>query len=54
VSGRLTLDKLRRAQDLLRHSIPTGDAAKILDRALTKAMKREGARGRRSGLNSRE
>jgi hypothetical protein len=28
-------DKLRRAQDLLRHSIPNGDLAVILDRALT-------------------
>jgi hypothetical protein len=28
-------DKLRRAQDLLRHSIPNGDAAAIFDRALT-------------------
>jgi hypothetical protein len=30
-----TLDKLRRAQDLLRHSIPNGDVTAILDRALT-------------------
>jgi hypothetical protein len=28
-------DKLRRVQDLLRHVIPTGDAADIFDRALT-------------------
>jgi hypothetical protein len=28
-------DKLRRAQDLLRHSVPNGDPAEILDRALT-------------------
>ena len=27
--------KLRRAQDLLRHAIPTGDPAEIFDRALT-------------------
>ena len=33
--GRETHDKLRRAQDLLRHSIPDGDPAEILDRALT-------------------
>ena len=33
--GRETHDKLRRAQDLLRHSIPNGDPAEILDRALT-------------------
>jgi len=30
-----THDKLRRARDLLRHSIPDGDIAAILDRALT-------------------
>jgi hypothetical protein len=30
-----THDKLRRAQDLLRHSIPNGDLAAILDRALS-------------------
>ena len=30
-----THDKLRRAQDLLRHSIPDGDLAAIFDRALT-------------------
>jgi 5-methylcytosine-specific restriction endonuclease McrA len=30
-----THSKLRRAQDLLRHSIPTGDPAMVLDRALT-------------------
>ena len=28
-------DKLRRAQDLLRHTIPTGDPAAIIERALT-------------------
>ena len=33
--GRETHDKLRRAQDLLRHSIPDGDPAAIVDRALT-------------------
>ena len=33
--GQETHDKLRRVQDLLRHSIPTGDPAAILDRALT-------------------
>ena len=32
---RATHDKLRRAQDLLRHSIPTGDLAEIVDRAVT-------------------
>jgi 5-methylcytosine-specific restriction endonuclease McrA len=30
-----THDKLRRAQELLRHAIPSGDLAMILDRALT-------------------
>jgi hypothetical protein len=30
-----TQDKLRRARDLLRHSIPDGDFAQVLDRALT-------------------
>ena len=33
VSGE-TRDKLRRAQDLLRHAIPAGDTAEIFDRAL--------------------
>ena len=33
--GRETHDKLRRAQDLLRHALPTGDPAEIFDRALT-------------------
>jgi 5-methylcytosine-specific restriction endonuclease McrA len=32
---RETLDKLRRAKDLLRHVIPNGDAGEVLDRALT-------------------
>jgi hypothetical protein len=30
-----TRDKLRQAQDLLRHALPSGDTAEILDRALT-------------------
>ena len=33
--GRETYDKLRRAQDLLRHTIPNGDPAAIFDRALS-------------------
>ena len=33
--SRETHDKLRRAQDLLRHAIPTGDLSTIVDRALT-------------------
>ena len=32
---RRTHDTLRRVQELLRHSIPTGDMAEIVDRALT-------------------
>lgn len=32
---RETRDKLRRVQDLMRHTIPNGDPAKIFDRALT-------------------
>ena len=36
---RETYDKLRRAQDLLRHTIPTGDPAAIFDRALTLLLK---------------
>jgi len=32
---RSTYDKLRQAQDLLRHTIPNGDPALIFDRALT-------------------
>ena len=34
-ASRETYDKLRQAQDLLRHRIPDGDVALILDRALT-------------------
>jgi len=30
-----TCAKLRRAQDLLRHAVPTGDTATVVDRALT-------------------
>jgi hypothetical protein len=33
--GRETIDKLRRVQDLMRHVVPDGDPAVILDRALT-------------------
>jgi hypothetical protein len=33
--GVATLEKLRLAKDMLRHAIPTGDEASILDRALT-------------------
>jgi hypothetical protein len=34
-AGRETYEKLRRAQDLLRHVVPDGDPAIIVDRALT-------------------
>jgi hypothetical protein len=34
-----TRDKLRQAQDLLRHSIPSGDLAEVIDRALTLLLK---------------
>ena len=30
-----TIEKLRRVQDLMRHAIPNGDPAAIIDRALT-------------------
>jgi hypothetical protein len=33
--GTGTRDKLRKAQDLLRHAVPSGDPAEIFDRALT-------------------
>jgi len=33
--GRETHEKLRRVQDLLRHSVPNGDPGEIFDRALT-------------------
>jgi hypothetical protein len=39
--GGETRDKLRRLQDLLRHSIPNGDPAQIVDRALTLLLKEE-------------
>ena len=34
-----TREKLRLAQDLLRHAIPTGDLAEVIDRALTTLLK---------------
>lgn len=43
--GGVTLEKLRLARDMLRHAIPTGDEAAILDRALT-ALLAELARAR--------
>jgi hypothetical protein len=38
--SRDTHDKLRRAQDLLRHAIPNGDPAEIIDRALSLLVER--------------
>ena len=38
-TGSPTLDKLRTAQDLLRHAIPDDDGGAILDRALTSVIK---------------
>ena len=38
--SRQTHDKLRRAQDLLRHAVPNGDPAIIFDRALTLLLTR--------------
>jgi hypothetical protein len=35
-----THDKLRLAQDMLRHQLPNGDIAEILDRALTSLLER--------------
>jgi hypothetical protein len=34
-----TREKLRQAQDLLRHAIPSGDLAEVIDRALTVLLK---------------
>jgi hypothetical protein len=34
-----TYEKLRRAQDLLRHAVPSGEPAEIFDRALTALLK---------------
>jgi hypothetical protein len=38
--GRATYQKLRRAQDLLRHSIPNGDLGLVFDRAVTLLLER--------------
>src|SRR5213594_799304 len=50
-----THDKLRHAQELLSHQIPSGDVAEVLDRALDalieKLEKRKFARARRPRLN---
>jgi len=49
--GRDTHAKLRRAQDLLRHALPSGDPAAIIDRALTALV--EQLESRRLGKSSR-
>jgi hypothetical protein len=49
--GRETLEKLRLARDMLRHAIPSGDEASILDRALT-ALLSELARKRFAAADS--
>ena len=47
-----TRDKLRRAQELLRHSIPSGEPAEIFDRALT-ALLQDLARKKFAALRQR-
>jgi hypothetical protein len=49
--SRETHDKFRRAQTLLRHAVPTGDAAEIFDRAFTLLL--EDLEHRRFGETSR-
>jgi hypothetical protein len=49
--SRETHDRFRRAQALLRHAIPSGDAAEIFDRALTLLV--EGLERKRLGETSR-
>jgi hypothetical protein len=39
-ASRATRDKFRQAQDLLRHAIPDGDPAQVIDRALTALIER--------------
>ena len=43
-AGGPTLEKLRTAQDLLRHAVPEGDGGAILDRALTAVITETGRR----------
>lgn len=43
-AGAATCEKLRLAQDLLRHAVPTGDPAEIFDRALTALLEDLGRR----------
>lgn len=49
--SRETHDKLQRAQDLLRHAVPDGDAATVLDRALTLLIKE--LEKKKAGVTSR-
>jgi hypothetical protein len=46
-----TREKRRRAQDLLRHAIPSGDVAQVIDRALTTLL--ENLTGRRFAATDR-
>jgi hypothetical protein len=46
-----TREKLRRAQDLLRHAVPTGDVAQVIDRALTLLI--EDQRRKKIGVTDR-
>jgi hypothetical protein len=43
-TGGATVAKLRHAQDLLRHAVPTGDAAEIFDRALSALIEAQARR----------
>jgi hypothetical protein len=51
IASAATVAKLRQAQDLLRHQIPDGDLAQVIDRALT-ALLQQVAR-RRTGAAAR-
>jgi hypothetical protein len=51
--GQETNDKLRRAQDLLRRELPTGDPAAIFDRALTLLLEQVGRRKLAEAVNPR-
>ena len=59
VVSRITRDKLRYAQTLLSHAVPSGDPAQVLDRALdvliTQLEKRKfGGRARQNGVRASE
>ena len=51
--GQDTNDKLRRAQDLLRREVPTGDPGAIFDRALTLLLEEVGRRKMAEVVNPR-